>query len=196
MSQYDKLYETITQALVDDGYAIINNAFENSLPSFLLTTAQDKSLYKQAAISQTTLVNTNKRSDKTKWIDADDFAQSQYLQIMQGLQNYLNHSLYLGLSYYESHFALYEDGDFYERHLDSFKASKNRIVTTVYYLNKDWHKNDGGELIIYNKCNKQVQTVSPSSNTLVVFLSEEFPHEVLVSSKNRYSIAGWFRVDK
>lgn len=29
----------------------------------------------------------------------------------------------------------------------------------------------------------------------MLFLSEEFPHEVLPASRERYSIAGWFRVN-
>ena len=194
---YTQLYAKITDALVNDGYIILQKALENSLALSLLNNAQ-KHTYKKAAIARTLHmhIDLNKRRDKTKWIDEDNSVQSQYLQFMQGLQDYLNRSLYLGLSYYESHFALYENGDFYEKHLDSFKASKNRVVTTVYYLNDKWDEDDGGELVIYNKHNKQIQTVSPNLNTLVVFLSEEFPHEVLVSSKNRYSIAGWFRVDK
>jgi SM-20-related protein len=31
--------------------------------------------------------------------------------------------------------------------------------------------------------------------TLVVFLSDRFPHEVRQASRLRYSIAGWFRVN-
>ncbi|MDQ7061154.1 MAG: 2OG-Fe(II) oxygenase [Sulfurimonas sp.] len=34
--------------------------------------------------------------------------------------------------------------------------------------------------------------MSPQANTLVVFLSEKFPHEVKVAKKQRFSIAGWF----
>jgi len=30
---------------------------------------------------------------------------------------------------------------------------------------------------------------------LVVFLSEEFPHEVLKAKRSRFSVAGWFRVN-
>ncbi|WP_335340025.1 2OG-Fe(II) oxygenase [Sedimenticola selenatireducens] len=30
---------------------------------------------------------------------------------------------------------------------------------------------------------------------LAVFLSEEFPHEVLAADRDRYSVAGWFRVN-
>jgi len=37
--------------------------------------------------------------------------------------------------------------------------------------------------------------VLPQLGTLVVFLSEEFPHEVLAAQRDRYSIAGWFRVN-
>jgi SM-20-related protein len=37
--------------------------------------------------------------------------------------------------------------------------------------------------------------VLPSFGTIVVFLSEEFPHEVLPAKRDRYSIAGWFRLN-
>ena len=195
---YENLYETITQNLVDYGYIIINDALDTSLVKNLQDLALQNQSYKQAGISSTTKLHLDdtKRRDKTKWLDEDTAAQSRYLHIMQELQNYLNHSLYLGLTYYESHFALYESDDFYEKHLDSFSKSKNRIVTSVYYLNETWEQEDGGELIIYNKENKHIKTVSPKSDTLVLFLSEKFPHEVLISKKKRYSIAGWFRVDK
>lgn len=35
----------------------------------------------------------------------------------------------------------------------------------------------------------------PRAGTLVVFLSEDMPHEVLETQRERYSIAGWFRVN-
>lgn len=108
----------------------------------------------------------------------------------------MNRELYLGINYYESHFALYEQGDFYEKHLDAFKNSKNRVVTTVYYLNEEWSEKDGGELVIYDEKNNLLTKVIPSANTLVVFLSDKFPHEVKPAKKKRYSIAGWFRTDK
>lgn len=70
------------------------------------------------------------------------------------------------------------------------------MVTTVYYLNDEWGEDDGGELIVYDKNNNFLQKVIPEANTLVVFMSENFPHEVLAAKKRRYSIAGWFRIDK
>jgi len=192
------LFEKITDALLKDGYIILEDALPQTLTNNLLTFAKQENNYKNAAISKTTTahVDSTKRSDKTKWIDPTNATLQEYLDTMSQLQTHLNRSLYLGLSYYEAHFALYEQGDFYEKHLDSFRGKKNRVVTTVYYLNDNWKSEDGGELIIYDKNAKEIQRVVPKANTLVVFMSEDFPHEVLPAKKQRYSIAGWFRVDK
>ena len=38
-------------------------------------------------------------------------------------------------------------------------------------------------------------SITPSFGTIVVFLSEEFPHEVLPAMRDRYAIAGWFRLN-
>ncbi|MEA3371140.1 MAG: 2OG-Fe(II) oxygenase [Campylobacterota bacterium] len=195
---YEELYSQITDALVDDGYIIIKDALEPKLASRLLNAAKDESSYKQAGISSSSNLHLDKskRRDKIHWLDESDKAQNEFLEFADGLKQYLNRSLYLGLSYYESHFAIYDKGDFYETHLDAFKKSKNRVVTTVYYLNDEWTKDDGGELIIYDEDENAIAKVTPNSNSLVVFMSEKFPHEVLSTNKKRYSIAGWFRVDK
>jgi len=37
--------------------------------------------------------------------------------------------------------------------------------------------------------------VTPMFATLVLFLSEEFSHEVLPTARNRYAVAGWFRLN-
>lgn len=37
-------------------------------------------------------------------------------------------------------------GDFYLKHLDSFRGNENRKLTTVFYLNENWTPADGGEL--------------------------------------------------
>ncbi len=194
----EKTYEQIADALVNDGYIIIQNALNPELPKKLLDIAKDETAYKKAGISGAgdLHLDSSKRGDKTLWLDEDGLAQSEFLAFSEGLKKYLNRSLYLGLSYYEAHFAIYEKGDFYEKHLDAFKNSKNRVVTTVYYLNEDFKESDGGGLLVYDENDKLLTKVVPTANTLVVFMSEKFPHEVLPAIKKRYSIAGWFRVDK
>jgi len=194
----EEIYSKITDALVSDGYIVLEKLLEKSLTSRLLEIAKNDTEYKKAGISSSDdfHIDRNRRRDKTLWIDEDGATLSEYLAFSRGLQEYLNRSLYLGLSYYEAHFAIYEEGDFYEKHLDAFKGSKNRVVTTVLYLNEEWSEEDGGALIVYDEDDKKIEKVVPNMGTLVVFLSDKFPHEVLPSNKKRHSIAGWFRIDK
>jgi SM-20-related protein len=192
-----ELYEKITDALVKKGYIVIENALDPPLAKRLHVYAQSLSELKQAGISATNSqhIDSTKRCDKTQWLEEDSAVQSEFLAFTSELQTYLNRALYLGLNNYESHFAIYEKDDFYETHLDAFKNSKNRVITTVYYLNDGWNREDGGALKVYTEEKEFLTEVTPLANTLVIFLSEKFPHEVLVTNKTRYSIAGWFRVD-
>lgn len=187
-------YSRITDALVDRGYIVIKDALSKELIVKLYELSQDESLYKQAGISRSkdTHIDSTRRSDKTKWIDEDNGILSEYLLFNEGLREYLNRSLYLGLSFYESHFSIYEKAAFYEKHLDAFKGSSNRKVTTLLYLNEEWSEEDGGELILYDEEDREIQRVLPKGNTMLVFLSDKFPHEVLKTKKKRHSIAGWF----
>ncbi len=192
-----ELYEQITNALVEDGYIIIPHAINNELSAKLLHKAKEVNNYKRASISRTLnkQINDERRRDKISWLDHDNGVQSEFLNFAEGLQTYINKELFMGIRYFESHFAIYEAGDFYETHLDAFKDSKNRVVTLVYYLNEKWSEDDGGALVVYDTQNNYLTTVIPHANTMVVFLSDTFPHEVLIANRTRYSIAGWFRVD-
>ncbi len=70
------------------------------------------------------------------------------------------------------------------------------MLSIVTYLNDDWQDSDGGELIIYTEDGDNIaERVYPRAGTVVVFLSEVFAHEVLPATRDRYSIAGWFRVN-
>ena len=151
-----------------------------------------------AAIGREQHQQTNEqiRSDKTRWIEGDTPAQRYYLAIMTSLRETLNRQLFMGLKDYECHYALYQAGDFYKKHLDAFRGRGNRRLTTVLYLNDDWQEEDGGELLVYPFQSKTVlHRVQPHAGTLVCFLSEDFPHEVLPATRDRCSIAGWFRID-
>jgi SM-20-related protein len=116
---------------------------------------------------------------------------------MNELQENLNQLLYLGLKSHEAHFSIYEKGDFYKKHYDAFKhtnlSEKNRILTTVFYLNKNYHDNNRGEIVIYDSDDNILETITPNLGKMLIFLSEKFPHEVLPTETTRLSIAGWFR---
>ncbi|WP_053980078.1 2OG-Fe(II) oxygenase [Marinagarivorans algicola] len=137
------------------------------------------------------------RSDRIRWLDSADVSvDGEWLKWAEQLQQALNRRLFLGLFSFESHFAHYRAGDFYRRHIDAFKGQASRTVSLVVYLNRDWDEACGGELVLYRdrEDQKGIQVV-PSFAKVVVFLSEEFPHEVLPATRDRYSIAGWFRVN-
>ena len=193
-----KPYEKIIDALVNNGYIVIDDALPPKLTEQLLEFAKQQNSYTKAGISASSDVHLdkNRRRDKTLWLDEDDGVQSEYLSWTEGLKAYINKELYLGLSYFETHFAIYEEGDFYEKHIDTFKNSTNRVVTVVYYLNENWNEDDGGELVVYDEDDNLLAKIAPNGNRMVVFMSEKFPHEVLSAKTTRYSIAGWFRVDR
>ncbi|EPQ9704923.1 2OG-Fe(II) oxygenase [Vibrio cholerae] len=133
------------------------------------------------------------RSDKIQWLDLSMGQPVQdYLERMEQIRCEVNRHFFLGLFEYEAHFAKYEAGDFYLKHLDSFRGNENRKLTTVFYLNENWTPADGGELKIYDLQDNWIETLAPVAGRLVVFLSERFPHEVLEAHADRVSIAGWF----
>jgi len=194
---YETLYEKIVDGLVNDGYIVLDNALDASLAKELLREAQSRDDFKKAGISTAGNRDENRRRDKILWLDeAGSKVEQNYLAFANGLREHINRALFMGIKRYEAHFAKYEIGDFYEKHLDAFASSKNRVVTTVFYLNDSWSEADGGELVIYDKDDTKLRELLPLQNCLVVFLSEVFAHEVLPAKKERYSIAGWFRVDE
>ena len=135
------------------------------------------------------------RGDAIHWLDRESLAQRRYLSAMGELQQSLNRALYLGLFEFEAHFARYPPGSFYKPHVDSFQGRANRVISTVLYLNPEWPADGGGEMVIYasEEAGHELARVRPEAGTLVCFLSESVPHEVLPTRLPRASIAGWFR---
>jgi SM-20-related protein len=140
-------------------------------------------------------LNAAMRSDAIRWLSPDDPAEAAYLNWMEQLRLGLNQRLYLGLFDYEAHFAVYEPGAYYRKHLDAFQGAGNRVLTTVYYLNPQWTPEDAGELLIYDSDDRLLETVKPEFGKLAIFLSATHPHEVAATRRKRYSIAGWFRIN-
>lgn len=133
------------------------------------------------------------RGDRIQWIEPGQCeACDQYLAALDTLRRLINRSLYLGLEDFEGHFALYPPGAFYQKHLDRFRDDDRRTVSAVFYLNRDWPAAQGGELRLYLP-DERTLDVPPLAGRLVVFLSGEFPHEVLPASHERLSLTGWFR---
>lgn len=138
------------------------------------------------------------RRDKIAWLDGYSEPQRLLFECFEQIREGLNRRLYLGLKRFEAHYATYHPGDFYKRHLDSFRGRASRVVSLVLYLNEDWGLEDGGELRVFAAADsgQMVGQVRPEAGRAVLFLSEQVPHEVLPARRTRYSIACWFRQDE
>lgn len=133
------------------------------------------------------------RGDQILWLNTgQSIACDQYLQIMESVRLVLNRHLYLGLEEYESHFAFYSAGASYAKHVDRFRDDDHRTISAVIYLNDHWLPEQGGALRLYPE-GKCMEDIYPLASRLVLFLSADIPHEVLPATRDRMSIAGWFR---
>ncbi len=194
-------YNTIADSLASEGYIVLPNFLSDDLTEQLYQNVSKlpEEQFKQAGIGRNNDLQINQqiRGDLTHWLSGETACERNYLAAMDELRLELNSKLFLGLFDYESHYSHYKSGSYYQRHVDAFEGRSNRIVTTVFYLNHNWTADNGGELILYqNNTNNVLQHISPSFGTMVIFLSERSPHEVLSANRDRYSIAGWFRIDR
>lgn len=186
----------LIDALYTHGYYIWDDFLDSREVSALKECIPDE--WKQARIGRNEEVmrESTIRSDKIQWLNSEmGQPVSEFLNKMEALRLEANRHFFLGLFEFEAHFAKYDRGDFYQKHLDSFQTNRNRRLTIVFYMNEEWNEADGGELVIYDLDDRQLDKVSPKAGRLVVFFSEQFPHEVLPANNERFSVAGWFRVN-
>jgi SM-20-related protein len=143
------------------------------------------------------------RGDRICWIRAAQSAACDaYLAQIRALRLALNRELCAGLGDYEGHFAWFAPGTSYVRHRDRFRNDDSRIVTVIAYLNDRWQPEHGGALRLHgagsgdnsgdNDNDSGVHDIAPDGGRVVVFLSADIEHEVLLTTRNRLSIAGWF----
>ncbi len=191
--------ELIAGQLEKTGYIIADNLLSEELLLQLLARCQDDdpARFHAAHIGRGAdkqLINSI-RGDVISWLDESDPVDRCYLDVMETFRAGINAALFLGLFEYECHYAIYGAGAGYAKHSDVLSGKRNRVLTTVLYLNKNWQPGDGGELVLYDETGEAVlATVEPKFGTMVIFLSEVFPHEVRVSHTTRHSLTGWFRV--
>lgn len=196
----ETLFKLIAKDIELKGYSIQCGALPEKISTQLRQHQQQLTCIKyiEAGIGrgEDYLKNEFVRTDEICWINGESAAGVLWLEWTSKLKNYLNKELFLGLFSFESHFAHYAPGDYYKRHVDAFNGETNRILSIVTYLNLGWTSSDNGELVLYmDNYDKKGIKITPSFGTIVVFLSQEFPHEVLPATRDRYSVAGWYRIN-
>lgn len=195
----ESLYDRIADELAENGYCVLPQLLpaELSLALHHRMLNLDQTDLQPAGIGRELdfQLNNNVRRDEIRWLNQTNATDAAYINNMAEFRLAINRRLFMGLFDYESHYAHYAPGAFYKKHMDAFKGQSSRVLTTVLYLNPEWQTTDGGQLIIYApESDAIITSVTPNFGTFVIFLSEQFPHEVVKAQRDRYSISGWFRL--
>ena len=197
------LYEQIALDLEEKGWSVTPRFISPGLMTQLAEEARrdwSAGEFRPAGVGrgEELVVRPEIRSDHVNWIDSNDCspALSSYLQQLEQLRQAINSRLYLGLFDFEGHLAVYPPSSYYRRHLDQFRNVGLRTVSTVLYLNEDWHANDGGQLRLFSDPDdpQAYEEILPIGGRLVTFLSADFEHEVRPARRERLSLTGWFKI--
>ena len=201
--ELNKLYETIITDIAEQKYSIVDNFFNPAEVDLLRSTLIAKhkeDAFKKAAIGNRTneLIEKSVRGDFILWMNeaTAEPAESIFFQKVNDLVQYLNRTCFMGILHKEFHYALYPEGTFYKRHLDTFQNDGRRKLSMVCYLNNEnWTPENGGELSIYttNNGKEEELKIYPLPGRMVIFESQGLEHEVKTVRVPRMSITGWLK---
>ena len=186
-----------------DKYSIVDNFFSReevlSLRESLIEKYEEDKFRKSAIGNQANeQVIEAIRGDFILWLDEDkaNAAERAFFAKLNDFQEYLNRTCFMGINEKEFHYAVYPEGTFYKRHLDTFQNDSRRKLSLVCYLNdEDWQSGYGGELTIYidDNGNEKSIDIYPVQGRMVVFESQVLEHEVKPVNRERLSITGWLK---
>ncbi|GGZ43286.1 2OG-Fe(II) oxygenase [Mesonia mobilis] len=198
------LYESIIEDLLQRKYSVIDNFYSAEEVEVLrngLLAKYEEDQFKKSAIGNKTneLVEKEIRGDFILWLNEAEAgtAENVFFNRVNNLVDYLNKTCFMGILHKEFHYAVYPEGTFYKRHLDTFQNDGRRKLSVVCYLNDEtWLEENGGELTIYVDENGEEKAVDlyPFPGRVVIFESQELEHEVQrVKHSKRFSITGWLK---
>lgn len=195
-------YEKIIDDLLNQQYSIVDDFFSETETTSLrdsLLSKYEEDEFKKAAIGNqfNEQIIKSIRGDFISWIDEKNAneAESLFFRKVDDFIQYMNRTCFLGIQDKEFHYALYPEGTFYKRHLDTFQNDSRRKLSIVCYLNEeDWKEEFGGELVIYKE--SEEIAILPMKGRVVIFESQVLEHEVKPVKKERRSITGWLKTRK
>ncbi|PBQ31811.1 proline hydroxylase [Sphingobacteriaceae bacterium] len=193
-TDFENLITSFIETNIGISESFLSAALANNLKANLLLLERDNLLAAAATGHSKTLQhNLNTRSDRIYWLDRDhnNIYENEFFDLVEDFVEFLNRSCYAGITSYEFHYSLYAPGAFYSKHRDQFLNNSGRKYSMISYLNANWQKEDGGELVIQQS--ETNQSISPTQGKTVFFKSNELIHEVLKTNQPRLSITGWLK---
>lgn len=194
---FDELIDSYVEQKVGVAQNFLTPEFTEELRNHLIFLIDENKL-KRAKIgsSNDVTLDTTIRSDAIYWLDRkhENPTETKFLDFIEEFVQYLNRTCFTGITSYEFHYAHFEKGHFYKKHLDQFQNNNQRQFSMICYLNEDWSENNGGELCVYKGEKKEL--ISPTNGKCVFFKSDELEHEVLPTQTDRLSVTGWFKINE
>ncbi len=197
------VYEGIISDISTQQFSIVENFFTQYEVEILrqsLLRKHEEDTFKKAAIGNRVNENIIKsiRGDMILWMNEGqaDAHEKLFFDKINDLVDYLNRTCFMGILQKEFHYAIYPEGTFYKRHLDTFQNDDRRKLSFVCYLNEDgWLPENGGELVLYLNENGQEteKVIYPFPGRVVIFESQILEHEVKPVNTERLSITGWLK---
>ena len=185
--------------LITHKYIVLDDVLLPAIFEALQAEAQASISYRPAQVADG--LHQRIRSDVIAWIEPDDDtmpAGQNFLLVLDALSTQFNREFFAGICCTEAHYARYEQGARYTRHVDNRQGRRDRVFSCVFYLNSTWTVDDGGALVLYpssldpQDATQHSQRLLPIGNRMVIFDSN-LAHEVEVATKSRHSIAAWLR---
>jgi SM-20-related protein len=197
------VYEKVIDDIAQQKYSVVEDFFSKDevllLRQSLIAKYQDN-IFKKSAIGNQAneKVVDAVRGDFILWLDEHnaDEAEQNFFNKLNNFTQYLNRTCYMGINETEFHYAVYPEGTFYKRHLDTFQNDSRRKLSLVCYLNdEDWQPEFGGQLTLYlnSKGVEESLDIYPVQGRMVIFESQVLEHEVKPVKKERHSITGWLK---
>jgi SM-20-related protein len=202
----ESLFEDIVEQLLHKGYASADLFLNREEASAILAASQaayDDEGFQLAGIGKGAQFQKNRaiRRDQILWLDhrAPREPNRPFFDRLSRLIDYLNRTCFMGIRDMEFHFAIYPEGAYYKRHLDVFTTDSSRKLSAICYLNPNWQAADGGQLRLFLPEADGTETnveILPEAGRLVLFDSQTLEHEVMPTTRERYSITGWLKDQK
>mmetsp|Transcript_29055 Transcript_29055/g.76827 ORF Transcript_29055/g.76827 Transcript_29055/m.76827 type:complete len:420 (-) Transcript_29055:50-1309(-) len=164
---------------------------------------------------------TGYRTDRILWLNYEGLDREKQpglvalMKLMISVPFELNKKCNLYLQASSSfQLAAYPVKAFYKRHVDGGYDDLNngRKITAIFYANKSWSSQDGGQLRVYKRRPNPYQVakltsqgaeapemedmtieeeIEPRGGRIVLFRSRDVPHEVLPCRRKRFAISLW-----
>lgn len=192
-------YERLITGLISNEFGVCDDFFSADiiagLRNNLMQYYNEGTMYR-AGIGKDADYTKDKeiRRDVICWINekSEDGFERIFIDKINEFYNYLNKTCYTSINAFEFHYAYYDVGSFYKRHIDQFQTDNGRLFSFVLYLNEGWETDDGGELVLYTK--EKTKTILPIEGRVAFFKSDVTEHEVKVAlTRPRLSIVGWLK---